>query len=153
MDSIYTGPLSGSYHFRYTVLILPGTLNIFQNGIMSHFMWHCSFDPIVTLSPTPWKYLQMNQAPLSLWGQLLPGWGSGGQPAPRCWGQANVWGTDDRRPLNPVLLDGLRENTLCRLGQKCERGSPFQTSSQWPEKSGKKDNYKMNNNLESSLSR
>lgn len=105
---------------------------------MSLFPHDWSLDLFVTLSPAPWKYLQMNQAPLSLWGQLLPGWGSGGQPAPQCWGQAIVWRTDDRRPLNPMVLDKLRANLMHGLGQNVAKAQNYIPGHNWHKSQGKK---------------
>lgn len=36
-----------------------------------------------------------------------------------------MWGTDDRQPLNWVLLDEVRENTLYRLGQNVREAYSF----------------------------
>lgn len=103
---------------------------------MSQFPHDWSLDLFVTLRPAPWKYLQTNQAPLSLWGQLLPGWGSGGQPAPTVLRPGECV---ENRWQKATESDGIgwTEGKLYgQTGSKCGKGTEFQTRPQRLLKSG-----------------
>lgn len=49
-----------------------------------------------------------------------------------------MWGTDDRQPLNWVLLDEVRENTLYRLGQNVQEAHSFRPGHSGQKNLGKK---------------
>lgn len=63
-----------------------------------------------------------------------------------------MWGTDDRQPLNWVLLDEVRKNTLYRLGQNVQEAHSFRPGHSGQKNLGK-NNCIMHNHLESSISR